>query len=318
MVARSDSARAVVRLAAWCLALSVVVSRAGLVVHELVGHGLAALAVGGSVTDLHLYWFAGGWIEYGGAEAWSPTAIAVVSLAGVTVEVVVAAGLAAWNRRRPALALAGAAWALTIHAALYLAVGAADGVGDGAWVHQRLGGARGAVAIPAAVAALVAAAVASRRLGAALIATLPPGPRARRVALLALALALAGGAHAALVVGELQVRPDPTYARVMATERARSIAREVAAWRAEAAARGELDAAHERAARRTIAARHQARRWGPWLVAAVALIAALGLARARARGHTPLADRDLTRAGGAAAIAVIAVAAIDVAARAIW
>lgn len=316
MVAGSDAARAVLRLAAWCLALSLVVSRAGLVGHELLGHGGAALAVGGTVTDLHLYTFAGGWIEYGGVRAWSPTALAVVSLAGVAIELFAAAVLLGFGRRRVALVAAGGA--LAVHALAYLAIGAADGLGDGAWLHQRLGDGRAAVALPATALAMLAAALLGRHLGAALLATLPPRGRGPRLALLAAALALAGAAHAALVIGELRLRPDPTYTRVMATARERAIDRDLAAWRAAAAARGELDAAHERVAQRQIAERHQARRWGPIIAVAIAVVAALGLAGARTERHAPLPRTTVRRITIAAAIAVAMTVAIDVAARGFW
>ena len=109
-----------------------------------------------------------------------------------------------------------------------------------------LGAARAAVVVPVTLVAALAAAVAARRIGAALLARLPsPRPRVR-LAQLGAALALAGGAHAALVIGELRLRPDPTYQHVMATERSRAVARELAAWRA---AHPTIDAAALREAR---------------------------------------------------------------------
>jgi hypothetical protein len=305
---------AVARLAAWCLAVSLVISRAGLLVHELVGHGGAAYAVGGAVTDLHVYLFAGGWIEYGGSARWSPTALAVVSLAGIAVELAVAGALAAWARRTDALALRAAAWALAIHAALYLAIGTADGVGDGVWLHRRLGAARAAVVVPVTLVAALAAAVAARRLGAALLARLPAHRPRHQRAQLVLALALAGGAHAALVVGELRLRPDPVYASVMATEQRRVVERELAAWRA---AHPTVDDAALRAARAAIAARHPARRWAPWIVVAVAAAVVLGLAGARARA-APAAPAPLAPAVIAALAAVVTVGTIDALVRGFW
>ncbi len=308
-----SSPAAVARLAAWCLAVSLVISRAGLVVHELAGHGGAAYAVGGSVTDLHVYLFAGGWIEYGGSARWSPAALAAVSLAGIAVELAVAGLLAAWARRRGGLAAGAAAWALAIHAALYLAIGTADGVGDGAWLHRRLGAARAAVVVPVTLVAALAAAVAARRIGAALLARLPsPRPRVR-LAQLGAALALAGGAHAALVIGELRLRPDPTYQHVMATERSRAVARELAAWRA---AHPTIDAAALREARTAIAARHPARRYAPWILLAVAAAVVLGLAGMRARAAQ--APPALAPAAVAALVAVATVGTIDALARGFW
>lgn len=311
--APTSPAAAVARLAAWCLAVSLVISRAGLVVHELAGHGGAAYAVGGTVTDLHVYLFAGGWIEYGGSARWSPAALAVVSLAGIAVELAVAGLLGAWARRTDALAVTAAAWALAIHAALYLAIGTADGVGDGAWLYRRLGAARFAIALPVTLIAALGAAVAARRLAAALLARLPASRHRTRVAQLGLALAVAGGAHAALVLGELRLRPDPTYQHVMATERTRVIDRELAAWRA---AHPVDDAAALRAARAAIAARHPGRRYAPWILIAVAAAVALGLAGARPQAaRPPLA---LGPAALAALAAVATVGTIDALVRGFW
>lgn len=312
--APSSPAAAVARLAAWCLAVSLVISRAGLVVHELAGHGGAAYAVGGSVTDLHVYLFAGGWIEYGGSGRWSPTALAAVSLAGIAVELAVAGLLAAWARRRGGLAPLAAAWALAIHAALYLAIGTADGVGDGAWLHRRLGAARAAVVVPVTLVAALAAAIAARHIGGALLTRLPGPSRRRQLAQLGVALALAGGAHAALVVGELRLRPDPTYQHVMATERSRVIERELAAWRA---AHPTIDDAGAlRDARTAIAARHPARRYAPWILVAVAAAVVLGLAGVRPRAAQ--APPALAPAAVAALIAVATVGTIDALARGFW
>jgi hypothetical protein len=139
----------------------------------------------------------------------------------------------------------------------------------------------------------------------------------RRRGWLAAAIVATAASHGALVVGELAARPDPTYERVMASERTRAIDRELTAWRAEAAARGELDAAQERAARRGVAAAHRGTRVAPWITAAIAIAAVLGLVRARPQADAVPAPR-LSVAVVAAALAVAVVAAIDLAARAIW
>jgi hypothetical protein len=136
-----------------------------------------------------------------------------------------------------------------IHGGLYLAIGAADGVGDGQWLYRTLGPARVVVVIPATIAVVLAGAVAARRLGGQLLATLPMATRGRRAAGLAAALAVAGVVHGGAVAVELAVRADPTYARVMATEASRAIDRELAAWRAAAAADGSYRASAEPAVR---------------------------------------------------------------------
>lgn len=308
------------RLAGFALALSLVVSRAGLLVHEAIGHGAAAYAVGSSVTGLRLYAVAGGWIEYGPAR-WSDARVAVVTLGGIAVEWLVAAALALAARRRAGwlgFALTAAAWGLALHGALYLAVGSADGVGDGQWLYRALGPARIAVALPVALAVWLGGFVAARRLGATLMATLPSARRGPRAAALALALVAAGAVHGGAVAAEVVLRDDATYARVMASERTRAMARELAAWRAEAEAAGRHDLAAERAARRAIAARHREGRYGPAIAIGLAVAVALGFALASAGGATRLPASVVTRVAVAATLAVVLVVAVDRAAAAIW
>jgi hypothetical protein len=48
--------RAVLRLIALLTFAGLATSRIGLIVHELVGHGAATLAVGGTVTDVQLFY----------------------------------------------------------------------------------------------------------------------------------------------------------------------------------------------------------------------------------------------------------------------
>jgi hypothetical protein len=311
---------AIARLTAFALALSMVISRAGLVIHEAIGHGAAAYAVGSSVTEVRLYAVAGGWIQYGPA-TWTSPRVAVVTLGGIAIEWL-AAALCGWAARRRGgwlgLGLEAAAWGLAIHGGLYLAIGAADGVGDGQWLYRTLGPARVVVVIPATIAVVLAGAVAARRLGGQLLATLPMATRGRRAAGLAAALAVAGVVHGGAVAVELAVRADPTYARVMATEASRAIDRELAAWRAAAAADGSYRASAEPAVRRAIAARHQRPRYGGWIAGAAALAIALGFVLARARGHAPLPAAVVGRTVTVAVAAIVLVVAIDRAAAGFW
>ncbi len=87
-------------LAVWIFAVSMIISRLGLVLHELVGHGVAAVIAGGRVSEVELYVFGGGWISYGGAARWSVAAVIAVSLAGIAVELMIAVALAAIVARR--------------------------------------------------------------------------------------------------------------------------------------------------------------------------------------------------------------------------
>src|SRR5688500_17445988 len=89
---------ATLRLAGLAAAVAVVTSRLGLVVHELVGHGLAANATGAGVEDVQLFWFAGGWIRYARDTPWDLGEALVVQLGGIGLQLVGGA-LAVWWAR---------------------------------------------------------------------------------------------------------------------------------------------------------------------------------------------------------------------------
>lgn len=218
---------AVARLAVLVTCAGLATSRIGLVAHELVGHGGAAIVMGGTVTDVQLFWFAGGWIRFdatGGAQ--------VIALGGIAVESII--GLALWIglARRTSLewriARATGA-ALVLHASWYLATGTWHGFGDGVKLHRALGEAKWVVAIPAALVTLAAAYLAARWVLGALAATVPGGRR-RRIVGTAIALVVAGGLQLAAALGEVQLRRDPTYAQAMRREPDRVAARELAEW----------------------------------------------------------------------------------------
>src|SRR5450432_4754623 len=79
MTEARTSIREVIRLTALLLAVALATSRLGLLAHELVGHGGTTLLVGGRVTDVQLFWFAGGWIRY--QFAGTPTTHALLLIA---------------------------------------------------------------------------------------------------------------------------------------------------------------------------------------------------------------------------------------------
>lgn len=316
--------RAAARLALWALAVSMIISRLGLVLHELVGHGLAAMIAGGRVTEVHLYAFGGGWIEYGGHDHWTPAVVTGVSLAGIAVEVVAGLALAGIARRRGRDDVAGtgllaAALGLALHAGFYLAAGTADGFGDGAVLHHALGGARAVLVVPLGLGLAALAYLGGRRVGGELRATLPDSSRGRHALAVAAALAAAGAIHGGLVAGELAVRPSPIYQRVMATARDRAVEDELAQWQAAAARAGRAPTPDEVAGtRRTIGARHRGVRLGPPLAIALVLAAGLGLVTARRPRRRPLVATATRTTVAIAVAAVILVVAIDVAATARW
>src|SRR5688572_9602654 len=82
----------VLRLAGFLACVALATSRIGLIAHELVAHGGAALAVGAEIQKVEMFWFAGGWIRYRFDEP-SLTAAVIIAMAGIALEVVVGLAL---------------------------------------------------------------------------------------------------------------------------------------------------------------------------------------------------------------------------------
>ncbi|CAN5845225.1 hypothetical protein BH11MYX3_BH11MYX3_13940 [soil metagenome] len=300
---------AVVRLAALVTCVGLATSRLGLVVHELVGHGGATLAVGGSVTQVQLFWFAGGWIRFEatGGEL-------VIALGGIVIESMI--GLALWIvlARRTSLGgrIARAIGAvLVLHATWYLATGTWHGFGDGVQLHRELGDARWLVAIPAAAVTLGAAFLGARSVLGALAATVPGGTRAR-IGGTAIALVIAGGFQLGAALGEVELRRDATYTATMRPERERVVARELAQWTQQQAREGQRPSEEARARmQRELADRHATFPFA--IVLAVLTVLAAGLGAWRARGATegPIAGDLLARCAAFAVGSIALVIAID-------
>ncbi len=293
----------VLRLTAFLAAVGLATSRFGLVAHEFVGHGGATLAVGGRVTEVQLFWFAGGWIRY---EIPQTTAnYLIVALGGVAIEI--AFGLPLWLAFRGdglgARILRAIGGTLIVHACWYLATGAWHGFGDGTLLYRELGDARYPFAIGVGLVGCAFAWFAARHLFGALFAVVD-----HRIWALVASLVLAAGINIGLDLGELRVRRDATYAAAMTPEREREIAREMAAWLAAhpqptPAARAEkseqLDEAH-----RTFPF--------AWLLAG-GLVLAVGAGgwASRRRGAAPLSARAQRLALALATGSIALVIAID-------
>ncbi len=298
--------RPMLRLVLLLVCVGLAASRLGLLAHELVGHGGATLALGGHISEVRLFWFAGGWIRY---ELSEPTiaGFLVVAMGGIAVELV--AGTALWFAARGdtlgARLVRGAGATLWVHAAWYLATGAWHGYGDGTLLYRELGDARWPFAIAVGLGACTAAFLGARWVAAAIAATLP----ARRVAGTIAAVILAGAVNGGLVVGELAVRRDVVYRETMAPERDRLIARELATWVAE----HQPSEAEREAQARALAEAHRTFPFA--LVLAIALAAAgiAGALRSGARPYAPIARRVLARAAILAIASVGAVIAISIA-----
>lgn len=287
---------------------SLTLSRLGLIVHEWIGHGGTAVALGGTVTGGRLFWFAGGWIRY---RLPSPGAAATlaVALGGIAIETVL--GLALWVALGSRTDLGGrivrtAGAALLVHAMFYLAIGTWHGYGDGRVVRELAGDARVPVAIAAGAAACAAGWAGARHLFGALRAAVPGRPLAGPL----LAIAVAAAINAGLDLGELRLRRDTTYSVIMQPERERVVARELARWQR---AQPEPVSAAERTARqRALSDEHRELPFG-WLLGAALAGALVAGAAQSATPATPArpAGRLVALACGAAVIATAVVIAVD-------
>lgn len=300
------------RLAGLLAGVGLVTSRLGLLLHELVGHGLVALALGGRVLEVGLFWFAGGWIRYR-LEDGGPAAAFAVAAGGIAVEIVLggALWLALARRESTAARLArGVGAALVIHGAWYLSAGTYHGFGDGALLRRELGDAHVPVALAAGGAA-VAMSYAGARAVLGVLAAMVPGGRAARIGGTAAAAVLAGALQLGLAAGEVRLRRDETYGRIMQPERERAVARELAEWQRRQRDAGiEIGDAERRARARELEERHRELPFAHALGALTVLAIALGARRARPGLSAPAAPPSARLLGAVIAAAVGSVALV--------
>lgn len=302
----------VFRLAGLLAAVALATSRIGLIGHELLGHGCVALAAGARVTQVELFWFAGGWVRYTLPDPSTATVLAIM-MAGIAFELIVGIGLVLAVRGdtlgRRLLRAAGTV--LVVHATWYLATGAFNGFGDGRVLYRQLGDARVVVAIASGLVTCAATFLGARALTGPLVRTLP-GTRRQRAAGFALAALLGGGLHAVLTIGEIKLHPDARYAKVMEPERDRRIALELQAWERTQAERG---AAPNPEAERAERVRLQrANETFPFVgVLALASLASLvaGIARTRGGSDERVSNQLLFRAVVIALASIFAVVVLD-------
>jgi hypothetical protein len=218
---------ATARLAAVLGCVALATSRLGLVLHELGGHGGVALALGGTITEVKLFWFAGGWIRY--SVDTGTAGLLAITCGGMAIETLV--GVSLWlgarGRALGARLVRGAGGGVLVHASWYFATGTWHGYGDGTLLYRELGDARWPAAIAGALLGCTAAFATARWLFGAVVATV-----ARRRQL-ALALACAVGLNAGLFLGERLVRTDVVYAQAMQREDQRVVTRELVRWQVE-------------------------------------------------------------------------------------
>ncbi|MGE0548891.1 MAG: hypothetical protein AB7O24_17675 [Kofleriaceae bacterium] len=269
----------ILRLTALALAVGFTATRIGVVLHELLGHGAAAVGVGGEVTAVRLFWFAGGWVSYREVPADDGL---IVTLAGIAVELVLGLGLWIGLRNRASLASGivrtmGAG--LILHGCWYLATGTWHGYGDGWMVHRELADQRWMVAIPAGVTCCWFAFAGAQRMFGPLAATVS-GSRRVRVAGTLAAVVMGGAVHVAAAHTEMIVRSDAVYARVGRSEQERAVDRELAQWLADQRQRGMEPSASVRAeTEAAIERRHRPFPFARLLLLASVLAAVVGVIR---------------------------------------
>lgn len=110
--------------------------RIGLIIHEVVGHGLPAIIFGEKVHEIELTYFAGGWITFDlPDQAWM---VFVVTMGGIFIELLIGGTILLLHNkknRHPLLILC--AMVLIIHALFYLTDGTQYGYGDGRILYRQ-------------------------------------------------------------------------------------------------------------------------------------------------------------------------------------
>jgi len=311
----------VLRLTCLLVCAGLAASRLGLIVHELGGHGGFAIVQGGEITDLRLFWFAGGWIGYSLDE---PTAAGMLaaSMGGLIVELVLGGALWFGLARSDRLAtkakqtrlgiriIRGIGAALVAHAWWYFATGTWHGYGDGLPSHRAFGDARYPVAIAAGLVTCVVAFGCARLVLGAFTAVLPGRHRIG----VAIAMAVSAVVLAAPAVVEVRVRGDSRYGTIMKREGDRLAERELIAWQREMKRRGTtIDQTVRATEARRLAERHRQPPFMPVLAVLVAVAIALGAWRARVAPGAAITRRVLVTAALVAAGSLTAVIALDAA-----
>ncbi len=305
---------AVLRLTGLLCAAGLAASRLGLLLHELLGHGGFAVAQGGEITDLRLFWFAGGWISYSAIDDPSAAGALATSMGGLIVELVVGGALWLGLANKPETlgirVVRGIGAAIVAHACWYFATGTWHGYGDGLPAHRGLGDARYPIAIVAGLVTCGVAYACARLVLGVFTAVLP----SRKVAGVAIAMTIAAVVLALPAVIEMQLRSDHRYGAIMKREGDRLADRELARWRRELArTRTAIDPALLEAETTRLRSQHREPPFMPVLGVLVLVSIAVGARRARDATGVVLTRRHLVIAAIVAAGSLISVIAIDAA-----
>jgi hypothetical protein len=218
-------------------AIALITSRLTLVIHEFVGHGGAVLAFDGSVFDHRLFLFGGGWIRFGREPFFDVNESVGIALGGVLLEVAVAIAALVAARWAPKRSLTRAALIAfgaidLLHAGFYVAAGTHHGFGDGRALAAVLGDSAWMLVVPLSLAVVAGGFVLSKFFVGIVSSWLPEVSRPRAVGTILLAAAMAVCVHGGLMLIELKVASDPTYADIMKHDAERKAERELEAMRA--------------------------------------------------------------------------------------
>lgn len=302
------------RLASILAALGLVTTRIGLVLHEWAGHGGVAVACGGTIERVRLFWFAGGWIHYDLPKDASLAAHVASTMGGIGLELVL--GTIVWFvlARRKGLVVQvvrACAAAFVIHAAWYLSVGTYHGFGDGTIVRFVAGDTkRYLIALPAGAVVIAMCYFGARQIMGVLAGSLPT----RRWTGLVVAVLIAAGFQGALVMGEMSVRRDENYAVAMQPERERRAEYELMKWVAQQKKLGvQVDAAARDARAAELKKKHRELPYG-WILGTLSVVAIVaGTRRSKIAEDVVFSPRFVLTASTLAVASVALVIAIDAA-----
>ncbi len=294
-------------------------SRIGLLVHEFIGHGGMAYALGGKVPQWRLFYFGGGWIQYKRNPWYSTEQEIAIALAGCGSELIVAALLWALSTRIEGVPRAMAqivAMLLCAHSCVYLSTGIHYGYGDGLKLYGLLAPAiRHLIVVGLSLTmAFLAYALAKRAL--LLAALLELGSGMRRIALAGAAVLIATLVHGSLYYGErLVIDPDQSYEAMMQREVDRRAAKYAALLAKQERRAGQAwSARQEESAKQAYVEKHQPWPLRPVLILLGALASLLACWRFRRTESQKLIAWRLAAIRGPAiglALTLLAIVVID-------
>jgi hypothetical protein len=197
-------------------------SRIGLLVHEFIGHGGMAYALGGKVPEWRLFLFGGGWIRYNRNPWYSTGQEIAIALAGCGSELIFAALVWLVSTRVEGVPRAMArivAMLLCAHVCVYISTGTHYGYGDGTKLHELLSPLLRHVLVVGLSLVMAGLAYALAKQALLLAALLELGSGLRRIALATAAVMVATIVHGSLYYGERAIiDPDQTYEAMMQRE----------------------------------------------------------------------------------------------------